>query len=346
MKVTDTSVICFHLQVLHGITVKSVERRKERLFISGAKVFGVPLESLPRRYIPEFGLVPWWVRAVASEGVYCPGSVEQLSCETCLCFSFLVDACSFLLDRAGTVGLFRKPGSLPRIKTLRVRIHGVSDCRGGCCHNSEALTGSFKSFNRFLLNFFRQMIVIYRMLFFFKSSSFDQQAFASDVMFWTYKVLWPICVCSRWSWIMERRVCPQPSPMTWPLSSNSSAGSFQNLCFPQSSKQLCSNPRRYPTRKTRPQPSSCCPVCCLPEALPACIICSLSSPESLRGLVLIFSAPLLHFCIVSFCAKKDRNGCFSDATKTWWPPQTSLRSLHRAFYLLPTRQKCLKVGLS
>lgn len=59
MKVTDTSVICFHLQVLHGITVKSVERRKERLFISGAKVFGVPLESLPRRYIPEFGLVPW-----------------------------------------------------------------------------------------------------------------------------------------------------------------------------------------------------------------------------------------------------------------------------------------------
>lgn len=59
MKVTDTSVICFHLQVLHGITVKSTERRKERLFLSGAKVFGVPLESLPRRYIPEFGLVPW-----------------------------------------------------------------------------------------------------------------------------------------------------------------------------------------------------------------------------------------------------------------------------------------------
>lgn len=59
MKVTDTSVICFHLQVLHGITVKSTERRRDRLFISGAKVFGVPLESLPRRYIPEFGLVPW-----------------------------------------------------------------------------------------------------------------------------------------------------------------------------------------------------------------------------------------------------------------------------------------------
>lgn len=37
-----------------------------------------------------------------------------------LSLSFLVDACSFLLERAGTVGLFRKPGSLPRIKSLRV----------------------------------------------------------------------------------------------------------------------------------------------------------------------------------------------------------------------------------
>lgn len=59
MKVTDSRVIRFHLQVLHGITVKSIEGRKDRPFISGAKIFGVPLENLPRRYIPEFGLVPW-----------------------------------------------------------------------------------------------------------------------------------------------------------------------------------------------------------------------------------------------------------------------------------------------
>lgn len=39
-----------------------------------------------------------------------------------LCLSFLVDACSFLLERGGTVGLFRKPGCLARIKTLRVRL--------------------------------------------------------------------------------------------------------------------------------------------------------------------------------------------------------------------------------
>lgn len=86
MRATDSSVICFHLQVLHGITVKSVERRKDRLFISGTKVFGVPLESLPRRYIPEFGLVPWWVGALASQGLSCfIGAEQQLRREPCLC---------------------------------------------------------------------------------------------------------------------------------------------------------------------------------------------------------------------------------------------------------------------
>lgn len=47
--------------------------------------------------------------------------MPEMNHECDLCFSFLVDACSFLLERAGTVGLFRKPGSLPRIKKLRVR---------------------------------------------------------------------------------------------------------------------------------------------------------------------------------------------------------------------------------
>ncbi len=59
MKVTDSNVIKFHLQVIYGITVKSFEKKRERLFVGGAKIFGVPLENLPRRYIPEFGLVPW-----------------------------------------------------------------------------------------------------------------------------------------------------------------------------------------------------------------------------------------------------------------------------------------------
>lgn len=138
MKITDSSVICFHLQVLHGITVKSIEGRKGRLFVGGAKIFGVPLENLPRRYIPEFGLVPWWVRTVGAEGVLL---LQQWGAWTLfmLCLSFLVDACSFLLERAGTVGLFRKPGSLPRIKTLRVRcgFPEASDCTCGHHHHFE-----------------------------------------------------------------------------------------------------------------------------------------------------------------------------------------------------------------
>lgn len=59
MKITDSNVIRFHLQVLYGISVKNFEKKKGRLVYSGAKVFGVPLENLARQYIPEFGLVPW-----------------------------------------------------------------------------------------------------------------------------------------------------------------------------------------------------------------------------------------------------------------------------------------------
>ncbi|XP_041830939.1 inactive Rho GTPase-activating protein 11B-like [Melanotaenia boesemani] len=100
MKVTDNNVIRFHLHILYGISVKSFEKKKERILISGSKVFGVPLENLPRQYIPEFGLVP----------------------------CFLVDACSLLLERAGTVGLFRKPGSLPRIRKLRAKLNHGEGC--------------------------------------------------------------------------------------------------------------------------------------------------------------------------------------------------------------------------
>ncbi|XP_077444073.1 inactive Rho GTPase-activating protein 11B-like [Stigmatopora argus] len=95
MKITDSELICCHLRVLHGIHVKSIESKTERGFVRGTKVFGVPLENLSRSFIPEFGLVP----------------------------VVLVDTCSFLLERAGTVGLFRKPGSLPRIKALRAKLN-------------------------------------------------------------------------------------------------------------------------------------------------------------------------------------------------------------------------------
>ncbi|XP_077367469.1 rho GTPase-activating protein 11A-like [Festucalex cinctus] len=100
MNITDSDAIRLHLQVIHGINVKSVVRKTERIFVSGAKVFGVPLQNLSRTFIPEFGLVP----------------------------GFLVDTCSFLLERAGTVGLFRKPGSLPRIQTLRTKLNRGESC--------------------------------------------------------------------------------------------------------------------------------------------------------------------------------------------------------------------------
>ncbi|XP_028266288.1 rho GTPase-activating protein 11B-like isoform X2 [Parambassis ranga] len=100
MKLADSNVIRFHLQVLYGISVRRSERKKEMPFNRGSKTFGVPLENLARRYIPEFGLVP----------------------------CFLVEACSFLLDHAGTVGLFRKPGSLPRIRTLRSKLNRGDGC--------------------------------------------------------------------------------------------------------------------------------------------------------------------------------------------------------------------------
>ncbi|XP_077409645.1 inactive Rho GTPase-activating protein 11B-like [Vanacampus margaritifer] len=100
MNITDSAAARLHLQLIHGINVKNVVRKTKRLLVSGTKVFGVPVQNLSRTFIPEFGLVP----------------------------CFLVDTCMFLLERAGTVGLFRKPGSLPRIQTLRAKLNGGKGC--------------------------------------------------------------------------------------------------------------------------------------------------------------------------------------------------------------------------
>nr|XP_029134292.1 uncharacterized protein LOC109988407 [Labrus bergylta] len=90
----------FTADLLHLAALFSECLEKRQTVYERCKVFGVPLENLPRRYIPEFGLVP----------------------------CFLVDACSLLLERAGTVGLFRKPGSLPRIKIIRVKLNRGEGC--------------------------------------------------------------------------------------------------------------------------------------------------------------------------------------------------------------------------
>ena len=57
--ITDGKVIRFHLQVLHGINVKESLGKKERTLALGSRLFGVSLDNVPRRCVPEFGLVPW-----------------------------------------------------------------------------------------------------------------------------------------------------------------------------------------------------------------------------------------------------------------------------------------------
>lgn len=84
MKVTDSNVIRFHLQILHGITVRSFDRKKDRLLVSGSKVFGVPLENLLRQYIPEFGLVPWWVREIRK---FTQNSISEVNLVCFICCS-------------------------------------------------------------------------------------------------------------------------------------------------------------------------------------------------------------------------------------------------------------------
>ncbi|CAL8392345.1 unnamed protein product [Gadus morhua 'NCC'] len=98
--ITDGKVIRFHLQVLHGINVKGSLEKKDRSLVLGSRHFGVSLDNVPRHCIPEFGLVP----------------------------CFLVEACSILRERAGTVGLFRKPGSHTRIKALKAKLNRGEGC--------------------------------------------------------------------------------------------------------------------------------------------------------------------------------------------------------------------------
>lgn len=88
----------------------------------------------------------------------------------------------------------------------------------------------------------------------------------------------------RPSWTEERSVWPVRSPVMLLLSSNSFAENYRSRCFPLRSTKLCSRPRPSPTSRTERQPSSCCPVCYLPETAPRCIFCLTSSLKSPRGM--------------------------------------------------------------
>ncbi|XP_068437226.1 rho GTPase-activating protein 11A isoform X2 [Clinocottus analis] len=107
MKVMERNVMRLvavqHLRAAHGIKTKNWNKYKAASCKSTAsystKVFGVSLESLPY-YNMECGSVP----------------------------SFLVDACMMLLAHVDTEGLFRKSGSVLRLKALRAKLDAGEEC--------------------------------------------------------------------------------------------------------------------------------------------------------------------------------------------------------------------------
>ncbi|XP_058397145.1 rho GTPase-activating protein 11A [Diceros bicornis minor] len=94
-----------HLRAAYGIKVKGdrgqCDRRRRETAATeiAGKIFGVPFNALPHSLVPEYGHIP----------------------------SFLVDACTSLEEHIHTEGLFRKSGSVIRLKALKNKLdHGES----------------------------------------------------------------------------------------------------------------------------------------------------------------------------------------------------------------------------
>ncbi|XP_007521751.1 rho GTPase-activating protein 11A [Erinaceus europaeus] len=93
------------LRTAYGIKVKGgraqCDRRRPETATSekAGKIFGVPISALPHSVVPEYGQIP----------------------------SFLVDVCTSLEGHMHTEGLFRKSGSVIRLKALKSKLdHGES----------------------------------------------------------------------------------------------------------------------------------------------------------------------------------------------------------------------------
>uniref|UniRef100_A0A0D9R3G5 Rho GTPase-activating protein 11A n=1 Tax=Chlorocebus sabaeus TaxID=60711 RepID=A0A0D9R3G5_CHLSB len=95
-----------HLRAFYGIKVKGVrgqcDRRRHETAATeiGGKIFGVPFNALPHSAVPEYGHIP----------------------------SFLVDACTSLEEHIHTEGLFRKSGSVIRLKALKNKLDSGEGC--------------------------------------------------------------------------------------------------------------------------------------------------------------------------------------------------------------------------
>ncbi|XP_065694784.1 rho GTPase-activating protein 11A isoform X2 [Patagioenas fasciata] len=92
------------LRVSYGIKVKSgscMEVAKQPGAVATeSKIFGIPLHELPQSLVPEYGYIP----------------------------SFLVDTCEYLEEHIHTEGLFRKSGSLVRLKALKGKLDQGENC--------------------------------------------------------------------------------------------------------------------------------------------------------------------------------------------------------------------------
>ncbi|XP_041122853.1 rho GTPase-activating protein 11A isoform X2 [Polyodon spathula] len=104
-KVSDRNVIRLAIvQQLRGFGIKIKNWNKSSSSkltgCSGGKIFGTSLEALPQQNLADYGRVP----------------------------CFLVDACENLTQHIDTEGLFRKSGSVVRLKALKVKLDQGEDC--------------------------------------------------------------------------------------------------------------------------------------------------------------------------------------------------------------------------
>ncbi|NXI54340.1 RHGBA protein, partial [Chloroceryle aenea] len=88
----------------YGIKVKSgsclAAAKQPAATAAEGKIFGISFHALPQSLVPEYGSVP----------------------------SFLVDTCEYLEEHVHTEGLFRKSGSLVRLKALKSKLDQGDNC--------------------------------------------------------------------------------------------------------------------------------------------------------------------------------------------------------------------------
>ncbi|XP_016414718.1 rho GTPase-activating protein 11A [Sinocyclocheilus rhinocerous] len=105
MKVLERNVVRLavvqHLRSVYGIKIKNWNKnRNKQTSANTVRVFGVALEGLPHCHVLDYGDVP----------------------------CFIADVCTSLLEHLDTEGLFRKSGSVVRVKSLRAKLDQGEDC--------------------------------------------------------------------------------------------------------------------------------------------------------------------------------------------------------------------------